>query len=221
MGLVFSDGYTKDIEVIDKEREYTKYILEHITNVQTAYNKLIKSRMFDTFEIDLDNGDSITITSQDMDNIKAFLDFEINDHDQSKFSDEEFVPYRIHFYPTETEKKRIESDIDFANQAEDSFKTAWEHHWTNNPHHGKYFAFEFNKDKLIWEKLDTPKDMPIRDILHMICDWAAMSLKFDGDMAECVTWYNTKAEDEKSYMNNKTRAICEYFLKLFFDKPIN
>ena len=219
MGLVFSDGYTKDKEVIDKEREYANYILDHIMNVQIAYNKLIKDRIFEPVEIEVDNGITWKIDNWAMDDAKKYLEFEVKNHDLSKFSEEEFIPYRIHFFPTETEKKRIESDPEYAAEVEASFREAWQHHWLNNPHHAKKFVFELQEDGSV-KRLDTPQNMSEGDILHMICDWAAMSMKFQGDMAECVTWYNTKADDEKSYMSPTTKAITEYFLKLFFDKEI-
>ena len=70
MGLVFCDGYTKDKEVIDKEREYANYILDHIMNVQIAYNKLIKDRIFEPVEIEVDNGITWKIDNWAMDDAK-------------------------------------------------------------------------------------------------------------------------------------------------------
>lgn len=214
MGLIFSDGITKDIDVIEKEKEYTSYILEHITNVNKAFNELIKGRIFDSIHMEFENGEVLDIGAEEMSEIIMVLEMDVKNHDVSKFGVEEFSPYRVKFFPTDTEKKRIEIDSEFANMVATSFQEAWEHHYLNNSHHANYWMYG-DDNKL----LDTPKDMKAKDVLHMICDWSAMSMKFQHTSSP-VEWYEKDADKEKGYMNSHTRKLVEYFLNLLFDAKL-
>ena len=82
----------------------------------------------------------------------------------------------------------------------ENFEKAWEHHYKNNPHHPKY-----------WIKDDgTILDMEIRYIIEMLCDW----LSFGEDIR---VWYQT-ADQEKSEMSSKTKAIVEELMELIYTK---
>jgi argonaute-like protein implicated in RNA metabolism and viral defense len=80
---------------------------------------------------------------------------QVEHHDISKFSAEEFTQYRDKFFPVQG------IPIDDKPHA---FKLAWVHHYNSNTHH--------------WESASTEID-----VLHMIIDWTAMGYKF-GDTAQ-------------------------------------
>lgn len=68
------------------------------------------------------------------------------------------------------------------------FNLAWEHHQVNNKHHWNYWTYDVdeyynNMGELESFKLSQPKDMPLKHIKQMICDWEGMALKF-GDTAQ-------------------------------------
>lgn len=96
------------------------------------------------------------------------LDKEIKNHDQSKLFCHEFVPYRRKFFPTKFEKDHFPTII----HAE--FLKAVEHHKRHNNHHWEHWVN--NPDCGSY-----PND--ISYVVHNICDWMAMGMKF-GDTAK-------------------------------------
>jgi hypothetical protein len=215
MGLIFSDGVTKDLDVVVKEQEYINYIVEHISNVMKAYNHILKGRIFDPVDIEFEDSTSLKLTPEDMTEIVNCLEPVIKEHDQSKFSNEEFIPYRMHFHMTDAEKKKAAEDEEYANELEDAFEKAWQHHYLNNNHHTKYWMYEQKDGEIV--KLDAPKPMDVPAILHMICDWSGMSLKFRNGFSP-ISWYKTA--DEKFEMHPNSRKVCEYFLNILFDDKL-
>lgn len=84
-------------------------------------------------------------------------------HDQSKFSEDEFVGYATHFH---------------GGGAPDLFATAWLHHIHHNPHHWQHWIFPDGF---------TPPDssiengvarMPLYYALEMIADWMGASMAY-------------------------------------------
>lgn len=59
-----------------------------------------------------------------------------------------------------------------------------------------------------------PIDMSLGAIIHMICDWEAMSKKFKTNTLE---WYETQADEEKACMTEHSRIILEELLKAVFE----
>jgi hypothetical protein len=123
----------------------------------------------------------------------------IESHDESKYTDIEFEPYRLKFYPTEDENEILKSGDERLQQVSD-FAAAWEHHYKNNPHHPKYWV----------EKDGTIKDMELKYIIEMICDW----MSFGDDIRE---WYQNKAKDEKNAMSARTKEIVEELLSIIYN----
>ena len=72
---------------IEKEREYKKYLLFHIDNVEEAFHRLVEP-LKGSYGKDVD--DAIDLCGQ-----YVML------HDLSKLSKDEFDVYRVHFYPTD------------------------------------------------------------------------------------------------------------------------
>lgn len=110
---------------------------------------------------------------------EEFLDL-IKEHDESKFSEEEFEPYAQKWFGDG--KKTPE------------YEAAWEHHWQTNEHHPEHWDGE---------------DMPYIYILEMICDWGSFSIA-SGDMNELSDFYYNKAKaDPEKNLSDATQEIIE------------
>jgi hypothetical protein len=148
LGKVFIGEKMK--KELEKTREYIDYLNNHYDNVQKAW-KLIKERCID-FDV-LQN--QIALKT---------LDRLIEDHDKSKLSHEEFVPYRKQFFPVNEGEKE-----------NSGFDEAWEHHRLHNDHHWEHWCSkDFSAKPSIHSKIC---------LLHNISDWVGMSMKF-GDTAQ-------------------------------------
>lgn len=145
------------LEIIKKTQEYLDYIKEHVLNVRRAWEELQEKCKDMRFMCDGYCFFSI-------------LD-EVDFHDISKLSEQEFVQYRKAFYPT-------------PNAPEFNMAEAWEHHKKNNPHHWEnWSAIEWGGDPG-WEV----------HCVHMVLDWMAMGYKF-GDTAQ--SYYEKNEEKIK------------------------
>lgn len=136
LGLGHMVGY----QFIKSTRKYLAYIEDHLSNVARAFNEVCEKCK--DFAVIYD------------DHLFWQLRREVLFHDVSKFSDEEFMPYRREFYKIE----------EYEEQNGKSFKSACRHHKEHNLHHWEN-----------WTQLDGQKDV---HIMHMIIDWLAMS--YDG-----------------------------------------
>ncbi len=139
---------SKTLEQIKRTREYLEYIEEHINNIHIAFDEVTKA---------------CSAMSSIADDYGYFkLKSDIESHDISKLSKEEFTDYRDKFYPV--------SDSDPIDLSED----AWSHHLEHNDHH--------------WESImlgDRSKQGDTeRKLMHMVIDWTAMSYKFGGSAEE-------------------------------------
>lgn len=147
----------------DYQKEYKDYIEAHKERV-AEFASWLKESCPDLFE-DVD--------------IEVFNDL-IAEHDESKFSEEEFEPYAQKWCGDG--KKTPE------------YEKAWEHHYMNNEHHPEYWDGE---------------DMPYIYILEMICDWGSFSIA-SGDMKELSDFYYNKAkEDPEKNLSEATKEIIE------------
>ncbi len=143
--------------------EYKNYIVAHKERV-TQFAEWLLENLPELFE-DVDPDD--------------FLDL-IEEHDGSKFSEEEFEPYAQYFYGTK--------DNDF------EFNKAWEHHYTNNEHHPEYW----NGD-----------DMPYIYILEMLCDWGSFSIENKNFKELSDYYFNEARDDSEKNLSEATKEIIE------------
>jgi hypothetical protein len=198
MGYILEGNFTdiisntsNSIERNINQNKYTDYIKTHKKRVKIAYEKYFLPLL--DKELDLQS----CSTEEFKEAIKSAIN-NINTHDESKYTDIEFEPYRVRFYPT-TEEKELLKNPDYFNQQQENFLIAWEHHYKNNPHHPKY-----------WVKEDgTIINMELVYIIEMICDWASF-----GD--DTLSWYQNKAIDEKKAMSARTKEIVEELLGILF-----
>ena len=164
----FLNMVTEDLD--GYQEEYRKYVEGHKERVKQFADWLLENlpELFDNIDLEL------------------FKEM-INDHDDSKFSEEEFEPYAQHFYgPNKNNKNDLE------------FDEAWKHHWTHNEHHPEFWLGE---------------DMPYIYILEMLCDWGSFSIA-SGNMKELSDFYfNEAQDDEEKNLSENTKIIIEEILE--------
>ena len=181
---------TDSMERNNKEKEYLDYIIEHINFVKKAY-KMYMMPLLEKMVV------STLISDEELKAAIIKVGLNIDTHDASKFSDSEFDPYRAKYYPTQRE---LNGGDDYSRLVDESYEEAWKHHYTVNAHHPMHWV---NPDTGVIE------DMTLDAIVEMICDWEAMSIKFN---TSTVDWYKTKAIDEKKAMSDKSKEITEELL---------
>lgn len=159
---------------MNKIQEYRDYINEHILNVKLAfkvYGELICNEL--------------GLQLQEIAN-------QVDEHDESKWSHEEFDLYRIKFFPEPDEPKISDQE----------FNIAWLHHIHYNPHHPEHWVYYNEESNRI-----TVYDMPDNYIAEMIFDWIAMSYKFNNKVYD---WYEKEGKDK--LFTSSTRRKVEYLL---------
>jgi len=144
---------TKKIYATKNEADnaYTSYIKEHITNVQKVW-ALVKPKLIehnDYNKIHIDMADDL-----------------IKEHDKSKFIVNEFSHYREKFFPCKTDNTNGKDTYCIEN---DAFDAAWNRHQKKNPHHWEYWVMGEGKVLTV----------SFYYLLEMLCDWTAMSVKFN------------------------------------------
>lgn len=169
MNLINAFGLLNMINegMADYQEENKKYIEEHKANVKKFADWLKENlpELFESIDVEL-------------------FDEMIEEHDDSKFSEEEFEPYAQKWFGNK--EKTLE------------YEEAWKHHWTNNEHHPEFWLGE---------------DMPYIYILEMICDWGSFSMK-SGDFKELSDFYYNKArDDEEKNLSENTKIIIEEILR--------
>jgi len=148
------------LDYINETRAYLDYLEEHINNVSKAFDYLSEAC----------NG--LYWVSDDY--CWHTLRYEIENHDLSKFSKEEFTQYRASFYPISDEEKK---------SSKDNMNLAWEHHKESNHHHHETVVTYI-------------------DLVHMIIDWTAMSFKFGGTAKEYYEKNHKKMNFSKDQIDN-------------------
>lgn len=162
-----------NIKIKKQEKKYMKYIKEHQENVRKAFEEIKENPV---------------IYQRYSGEILDALWGRVLIHDKSKYSEEEFVPYRKNFYPINAEEKE---------ENKPDFDKAWEHHWKNNSHHWQY-----RKNKTSFDKNNKEE---VLDILENILDWIAMGYKFNDRPYQ---YYEnnknniTLCEDERKYLED-------------------
>ena len=140
-----------------QERKYKQYIDNHKNKVIETWVELKKNKIIYNY---------ILSQSQSQDIIEI-IDKNIPNHDNSKYGEEEWEPYRKHFYPVNEEEKKA---------SKKEFSKAWKHHKKINSQHHEN-----------WEEINKNDKMPLYDVVEMCCDWISMSKVLGGT---AISWYN-------------------------------
>jgi len=132
---------------IDKIREYCEYLEDHIENVANAWDEVQDKCSDMKFIYD--------------DFFYATIDHLVINHDMSKVSHEEFIPYQQKFMPVGESNDEL-------------FADAWTNHQYENPHHWQN-----------WTQIeDTFPDEWVCHCVTMLIDWIAMSYAKGGTAKE-------------------------------------
>ena len=136
----------KYFKIKKNTRLYKKYIEEHKENIMKAFDEMKDNHII--YQL---GGDDLLNKLYN----RAIC------HDASKYSIEEFEPYRKNFFPISQQEKEDNKE---------TFKKAWQHHCQVNSHHWQHRQNKksFNRDN----------DEEVLDVLENILDWLAMSYKF-------------------------------------------
>ena len=169
-----------NIKIKKQTKLYIKYIVEHKKNIEKAFEEMKEN--------------SLIFQRYDDDILDALWE-RVLVHDESKYSEEEFIPYRKNFFPINAEEKE-NNKLDF--------DKAWEHHWKNNSHHWQY-----RKNKTSFNK-DNKEE--ILDVLENILDWMAMGYKFNDRPYQY--YENNKnniilCDDERKYLEDLIYNIID------------
>lgn len=161
-------------------QKYRKYVETHIANVKQSFD-WISSNCPEVF------------ADCDME----YLSREIDEHDLSKYSEEEFYPYARYFY------------LDKNNPVyKKEFDKAWNHHQKTNKHHWEYWLMREDNKTI-------PLDMPAEEIAHEICDWMSFGFK-NGDLLNIGSYY--QMNKGRMLMSPKTRKSLEERLQMLVYK---
>lgn len=161
----------------DKEKDYIRYINEHIANVKNVWKRV---RL-----VNYPNGTEDTLV--------RLVNKAIEEHDSSKYVGNEFTGYRQWFYPEEGSKKD-----------QKLFEKVWNEHQKANSYHWQYHLL-FQPDMTIKALY-----MATVDVLEMLADWSAMSIKFDNIPSE---WYEKNKDN--MLLHPSTKNMIETFLPMF------
>ena len=196
-----------DSEWLSKNKEYLAYIDNHITNVKTAFNILFK-KPFN--EID---AQELQISIEDLNKARNKVKDSLDKHDISKYSDEEFDAYRLKYFMTKSEQNKYSNDFGYKEIVDENYNKAWHHHFIENDHHPEHWKWvDLVENRYVIRDVARSEavEMPLYAILHMLCDWEAMSIKFKNKVSE---WYTTSAEDEQKAFNPNTKIIVDKFIE--------
>lgn len=158
---------------------YDQYLAEHIGNVNKGLHWMLDNLGFKEEKASLE---------------EAMLTF---NHDESKYSTEEYDAYDKYFYGGNRSYKVVQD-----------FNYAWLHHIHNNPHHWQYWVLleDDPESGMPYKALE----IPIPYIFEMIADWWSFSWKSE-NLFEIFNWYANHRS--KQIINPKSREIVEYILE--------
>ena len=125
---------------------YTDYIETHRNNIKHSFS-IMKRKcidILDQYNIDLSKLESL-----------------VDNHDLSKYSDEEFEPYRRKFFLSDEDEAVDENE----------FEKACLHHYEYNKHHWNYWVGKV-------------QDIPYIYVVEMTLDWIAMGIQFNNTALE-------------------------------------
>ena len=181
--FVFESENNYSNDIIKKEEEYMKYIKNHIDNVIKSFENLVDN----IYKFEDANRDDIVEGIRQLQQ-----DQSIYKHDESKYSDEEFGPYRRQWHSiNDTEKE----------ESKEEYEEAWKHHYTVNPHHPEYWIVDGVK-----------KPMKIKYIVEMFCDWESFG--------NIVEYYKSKKDKKKEVIHPESLEILETIINIMYNTQV-
>lgn len=165
-----------------KNIQYKDYLAEHLSGIKKGLNWIKQ------------NAPGLLIN--DGIDYEVVVHKNIAEHDYSKYTKQEWIPYREYFYGAKTDKVR--RDFDYA----------WLNHIHNNPHHWQYWVLLEDEGKV------KPLDIPYEYIIEMFLDHWSFSWK-EGNLFEVSNWYNSRKN--VIVFSDKTRQLYENILNTVMD----
>lgn len=163
---------------------YDEYLEEHIGNVNKGLHWML---------------DNLALSQEEKSAIETAMT-EFN-HDESKYSAEEYNAYDQYFYGGNRSYKVVQD-----------FNYAWLHHIHNNPHHWQYWVLLEDDPEAGLPYKTLP--IPLPYIFEMIADWWSFSWK-DRNLFEIFNWY--AEHRDKQYIHPESRKIAERILEKIWD----
>ena len=154
--------------VIEKSKNYVD---KHKKYVKMAF-ELLLPQLIENFNL---TGEQI-----------AELKQQIEVHDNSKYTDDELVPYANYFFGEKTD------------EAAKEFRVAADLHKSRNAHHPEF-----------WQQRG--ENMPLNFVIEMVCDWWAFSL-INNAPTKTLTWYETNKQ--KLNLSPETTKTVEQILEI-------
>lgn len=213
MGTLYGEAGAS-LDVLLQEEKQNSYTLNHTRNVLVAFLTLYTPEKI----LQLEEKGLIN------DFIIGQLKGDLINHDQSKFSEEEWEGYRKNFFPTDEEQFRMKTEDGYEALVKEEFEIAWQHHYMNNSHHPEYWRYrlpatsENNTISFSAVRLEQATDMDLVSIHHMICDWEAMSINFHTDTIEW--FFGDSGKDEREALSTRSRQLTEQILSILFPEQM-
>ena len=163
---------------------YDEYLAEHIGNVNKGLHWML---------------DNLALSQEEKSAIETTM-VSFN-HDESKYSTEEYNAYDQYFYGGNRSYKVVQD-----------FNYAWLHHIHQNPHHWQYWVLLEDDPEagLPYKTLM----IPLPYVFEMIADWWSFSWKA-GNLFEIFNWY--AEHRDRQYINPESRKIVERVLEKIWD----
>jgi len=166
-----------------QEKKYKAYIDNHKKNVVETWEELKKNKIIYDYIMTQNQKENI-------ENIESIINKNVQMHDNSKYGEEEWEPYRKHFYSVNEEEKK---------SSKKEFGKAWEHHKKTNTHHHEH-----------WEEINQNNEMPLTDVVEMCCDWISMSKVLGGT---ALSWYKSQ---KNIFLGNKQKEWALFILNEYY-----
>lgn len=125
------------------------------------------------------------------------------EHDASKFSEEERIPY---IWLTEYHRCRHSGQpFSYPPGMEEQVEAAIQHHMSANRHHPEYYA--------------NPNDMTDVDIIEMVCDWTAMAQEFGEPNGSARSWADKVVGHRVGFSSERAQFIYKTIFQLDMSMP--
>lgn len=169
---------------------YSKYVNEHIANVHLAFASFGAKICHDLEE-----------RYKGIHGLHAQVRKRVMKHDDSKFSETEFIPYVQKFYAWEGMDKTPE-------EVAEEFDKAWMHHCKHNDHHPEHWI-QYSE----LQKRNIQMAMDDAALVEMLLDWIAMSMARNQSVYEWWTTDNGGREEKSKLMDRMDFSFIDKWIE--------
>lgn len=105
---------------------------------------------------------------------------EMDNHDRSKFDDEEYAPYIELSWKHKVKRENPDMVYELKDVDSDAITKAIVHHYLNNPHHPEYWYPDYSITVYKSKRRIDVSQMPLTHVACMVADMCAMSEELGG-----------------------------------------